>query len=44
MMMNPIFHRAANLLKHYRENGRLLDVGTGLDFSFFEVLGDFTGG
>ena len=34
-MMKPVFHRAANLLEHYRRNGRLLDVGTG--FGFFPV-------
>ena len=34
-MMKPVFHRAADLLKQYRRNGRLLDVGTG--FGFFPV-------
>jgi SAM-dependent methyltransferase len=36
-MMKPVFHRAANLLKHYRGNGRLLDVGTGFGFFLVEM-------
>jgi ubiquinone/menaquinone biosynthesis C-methylase UbiE len=31
-MMRPIFRRAANLLKRYGKNGRLLDVGSGFGF------------
>jgi len=34
-MMKPVFHRAANLLKRYGREGRLLDVGTG--FGFFPL-------
>jgi SAM-dependent methyltransferase len=37
MMMKPVFHRAANLLKHYRGNGRLLDVGSGFGFFLAEM-------
>jgi len=36
-MMQPVFHRAANLLKQYRRNGRLLDVGTGFGFFLVEM-------
>jgi SAM-dependent methyltransferase len=35
--MKPVFHRAANLLKHYRSNGRLLDVGSGFGFFLAEM-------
>jgi len=31
-MMKPVFCRAADLLKRYRGNGRLLDVGAGFGF------------
>jgi len=36
-MMKPVFHRAADLLKQYRRNGRLLDVGTGFGFFLVEM-------
>jgi len=36
-MMKPVFHRAADLLKQYRGNGRLLDVGTGFGFFLVEM-------
>jgi 2-polyprenyl-3-methyl-5-hydroxy-6-metoxy-1,4-benzoquinol methylase len=36
-MMNPVFHRAASLLKHFREEGRLLDVGSGFGFFLAEM-------
>jgi len=36
-MMKPVFHRAANLLKRYRGNGRLLDVGSGFGFFIAEM-------
>jgi len=36
-MMKPVFHRAADLLKGYRGNGRLLDVGTGFGFFLAEM-------
>ncbi len=36
-MMKPVFHRAAHLLKQYRRNGRLLDVGTGFGFFLDEM-------
>ena len=31
-MMEPVFHRAADLLSQHRKKGRLLDVGTGFGF------------
>jgi 2-polyprenyl-3-methyl-5-hydroxy-6-metoxy-1,4-benzoquinol methylase len=36
-MMEPVFHRAADLLKQYRRNGRLLDVGAGFGFFLAEM-------
>jgi len=36
-MMRPVFHRAANLLKQYGREGRLLDVGTGFGFFLVEM-------
>jgi SAM-dependent methyltransferase len=36
-MMKSIFHRAANLLKRYGKNGRLLDVGCGFGFFVAEM-------
>ena len=36
-MMQPVFHRAADLLKGYRGNGRLLDVGAGFGFFLAEM-------
>ena len=36
-MMKPVFLRAANLLKQYRKNGRLLDVGSGFGFFIAEM-------
>jgi len=36
-MMKPVFHRAADLLKQYRRNGRLLDVGSGFGFFLAEM-------
>lgn len=36
-MMKPVFHRAANLLKRYGRNGRLLDVGSGFGFFVAEM-------
>jgi 2-polyprenyl-3-methyl-5-hydroxy-6-metoxy-1,4-benzoquinol methylase len=36
-MMKPVFHRAADLLKQYRGNGRLLDVGAGFGFFLAEM-------
>ena len=36
-MMKSIFRRAANLLIRYRENGRLLDVGSGFGFFIGEM-------
>jgi 2-polyprenyl-3-methyl-5-hydroxy-6-metoxy-1,4-benzoquinol methylase len=36
-MMKPVFHRAADLLKQYRRNGRLLDVGAGFGFFLAEM-------
>jgi SAM-dependent methyltransferase len=36
-MMRPVFDRAANLLKHYRGSGRLLDVGSGFGFFLAEM-------
>ncbi len=36
-MMKPVFHRAACLLKHFREEGRLLDVGSGFGFFLAEM-------
>jgi SAM-dependent methyltransferase len=36
-MMKSVFHRAANLLKRYRGNGRLLDVGAGFGFFLAEM-------
>jgi len=36
-MMKPVFDRAANLLKHFREEGRLLDVGSGFGFFLAEM-------
>ena len=36
-MMEPVFHRAANLLRQHRRNGRLLDVGTGFGFFMNEM-------
>ncbi len=36
-MMKPVFHRAANLLKRYGRNGRLLDVGSGFGFFVAEI-------
>jgi len=36
-MMKPVFHRAANLLKQYGREGRLLDVGTGFGFFLVEM-------
>ena len=36
-MMEPVFHRAADLLRQHRRNGRLLDVGTGFGFFMDEM-------
>ena len=36
-MMKPVFHRAADLLRRYRRNGRLLDVGAGFGFFLAEM-------
>jgi 2-polyprenyl-3-methyl-5-hydroxy-6-metoxy-1,4-benzoquinol methylase len=36
-MMKSIFQRAADLLKRYRRNGRLLDVGSGFGFFIAEM-------
>jgi len=36
-MMKPVFHRAADLLKQCRRNGRLLDVGAGFGFFLAEM-------
>jgi len=36
-MMKTVFHRAADLLKRYRRNGRLLDVGAGFGFFLTEM-------
>ena len=36
-MMRPVFHRAANLLKQYGREGKLLDVGTGFGFFLVEM-------
>ena len=36
-MMKPVFHRAASFLKHFREEGRLLDVGSGFGFFLAEM-------
>ena len=36
-MMKPVFHRATDLLRQYRRNGRLLDVGTGFGFFMDEM-------
>ena len=36
-MMKPVFHRAADLLRQHRRNGRLLDVGTGFGFFLDEM-------
>jgi 2-polyprenyl-3-methyl-5-hydroxy-6-metoxy-1,4-benzoquinol methylase len=36
-MMKPVFHRATDLLKGYRENGRFLDVGAGFGFFLAEM-------
>ena len=36
-MMKPVFHRAANLLKRYGRNGRLLDMGSGFGFFVAEM-------
>jgi SAM-dependent methyltransferase len=36
-MMEPIFYRAANLLRQYRGEGRLLDIGTGFGFFLVEM-------
>jgi SAM-dependent methyltransferase len=36
-MMRPVFYRAAQLLKSYRREGRLLDVGAGFGFFLAEM-------
>ncbi len=36
-MMKPVFHRATDLFRQYRRNGRLLDVGTGFGFFMNEM-------
>jgi 2-polyprenyl-3-methyl-5-hydroxy-6-metoxy-1,4-benzoquinol methylase len=36
-MMRPVFHKAAKLLRQYRRDGRLLDVGSGFGFFLVEM-------